>query len=376
MKKIYKYLLITLLPFLGSCAAVDEPTAMEVSKSDPIAEMVSNYYYSVNPPTRAYSAPKIISTETKHYIIDSDSVIETTTTRADDDAFEITTATLQFKESKGYAILSRDKRLDKIFFFTEKGCLSDTADIPMLKDYIINIPGMAASEIKSEKTDTRASADDVMIYPLVRFHWHQREPFNRYATTCTCNECAQRGNHRLAGCVTVATAQAIATMGKFNGTFYGNRNIDFTQLPAYGFFMNDAQAQTVAQFFHEVAICCQVEFGCNGSGSTIKAAYQYLKDLGYNCTYEEKEINVAKLKDELSKGIPHLIAGRSFEAGHMWIVDGLKITGGKTYFNCNWGWGGASDGWADSYPFIPNGETDIKNIFSQNIRNIYIYSKL
>lgn len=192
----------------------------------------------------------------------------------------------------------------------------------------------------------------------------------------TCNECAQRGNHRLAGCVTVATAQAIATMGKFNGTFYGNRDIDFTQLPAYGFFMNDAQAQTVAQFFHEVAICCQAEFGCNGSGSTIKAAYQYLKDLGYNCTYEEKEINVAKLKDELSKGIPHLIAGRSFEAGHMWIVDGLKITGGKTYFNCNWGWGGASDGWADSYPFIPNGETDIKNIFSQNIRNIYIYSKL
>lgn len=44
MKKIYKYLLITLLSFLGSCAAVDEPTAMEVSKSDPIAEMVSNYY--------------------------------------------------------------------------------------------------------------------------------------------------------------------------------------------------------------------------------------------------------------------------------------------------------------------------------------------
>lgn len=44
MKKVYKYLLITLLPFLGSCAAVDEPTVMEVSKSDPIAEMVSNYY--------------------------------------------------------------------------------------------------------------------------------------------------------------------------------------------------------------------------------------------------------------------------------------------------------------------------------------------
>lgn len=377
MKSVFKFTLILLSLAIGSCGNMNEPDQTAVSQNDPVSEMVSDFYLSVNPGTRAASAPRVIEKETKHYIIESDTVIETSATRSDDNVFELTTATLQFEDSKGFAILSCDERLDKVYFFTENGCLGDTINIPPLSSYIENIPFYAAEKIANSEKETKATQENFIVGPVVKYKWGQEMPFNMNAPSCECDKCKESGNHKVIGCVTVAMAQMIATMCRFTGTFYGNKNIDFQSLPEKGYNMNAQTSQTVASFFHEIALCCQIKFGCGASSGNTKAAFQYLCDMGYPSIYREGRLDLEFIKHELLLGIPHIISGSGNKGGHMWLIDGLSRQNGTTSFSCNWGWGGHCDGWVDGSPFIAKDTLNtIYFTFPRNIKSIYTITKL
>ena len=60
--------------------------------------------------------------------------------------------------------------------------------------------------------------------------------------------------------------------------------------------MSETQKQSVAQFFHEVTLCIRTKFGCGSSGTSLKAVANYLRDMGYDCSYEEGGIDDARLK--------------------------------------------------------------------------------
>lgn len=162
----------------------------------------------------------------------------------------------------------------------------------------------------------------------------------------------------LAGCVTIATAQTIAKCGKFSGTFWGNKDINFNLIANHTNPYTTAEDTIVARFVHEVAVNCQTKFGCKGSSSTLKVAYHYLQDLGYHCSYSETYgFPELKAKMSFAAGCPILVAGNLgiTQSGHCWIVDGIARNNGGILYSTNWGWRGQDDGWYADYRTSPTG---------------------
>jgi hypothetical protein len=350
------------------------------SGNDPIYNLVDDYYQNVSQNSRTNSNLIITKIDRQTYKIEGDTVIKATTnsrTIDDNEYFDLCIASFEANNETGYAILSDDSRLNRVYFFTENGCITDTAYIDALKDMIDYLPSYIGSTILSNNEENSSlaipqSRSSVLINNIVRYNWSQGYPYNIYAPYCSCNTCSDDfyRNHKPMGCVTIATAQAIATIGKFTGTFYGNKDIDFSRLPSSCY--SASYAKNIAQFLHEVALCCQIKFGCGGSGSYVKSAYQYLKDLGYDCTYSESTLNINKLIAELESGIPHLVGGKSSDSGHMWIISGIRSTDTYYDFYCNWGWG-HSNGWSIGNVYTPKEDQSLA--YSKNLRYIYINSK-
>lgn len=374
MSNLFKISLcmITTLSFV-SCNDIESFQEMHSEENDVMTNLIKEFRADLPTNSRAESDFQILSVDTKSYEIQNDTVIETVSTRGEDNMFELSTVKIRTDKGTGFTILSTDSRLDKVYYYTENGNVSDTTNIAPLKEYIEMLPMVAANDITNPALPTSESSLNLLIGPIVPYKWGQGGPFNNLTPNCTCGECSN--GHMPIGCVPTATAQTIATIGAFKSTFYGSKNINFKLLPASSYMMSAKQRQQVSHFFYEIALGCQTHFKCGGSPTTIKAACHYLRDIGYTCSYVEDWINVSLLTTELRNGFPHLIAGSNGEEGHMWIIDGIKKVGSTTYFSCNWGWNGLGDGWLVGTPYESHPVGGVKYSFNKNIRNIYIHSK-
>lgn len=361
---------------LTSCAQ-EEPMSQTPPEQSPIEKMLVEFKSSVTPPTRQAEPINIVSVDTKYYTTDAnDSIVETVPTRAENDnTFDVSTVTLRVGDNYGYALLSTHPKINSIFFYTENGTLSDTAFIAPVKRIVEIAPRLAYQELITEKSNTRVTEEEIIVHQLVRYQWHQKAPFNRFSKACSCKKCAEIGGHMPIGCIPVAVAQTIATIGVFPGTFYGNKDIPFSQLGSTSFNMRESEKMHVGHFLHEIALGCQVKFGCSASSSNLKAAWHYLKDLGYSCDYVEGSIKPDRVIQELKKGYPHLIAGTALEGGHAWVIDGIKYVNDLYMYHCNWGYGGVSDAWMPGYCFVYDDKDNNRLItFDKHIKNIYINS--
>lgn len=281
-------------------------------------------------------------------------------------------------EKPGFAFVSSDPRINRVYVFIEKGEIADTAEVVPLKWYIDEIPGIVAEDIRLyyEEPKSRVEArTTVSIGPLLKTLWDQGAPYNRYLPACSNNASDKIYlGHCPTGCVPLAVAQVIAYCQRFQGTYYGNKDIDFdalTSVSSFGRTETSALATQAATFVHEVAMYCQVEFTCNVTHGDLKSGYQYLKDLGYTCSYVEgKGVDVNRLLTNLNKGIPHLSAGntKTDGTGHAWVIDGLNMMSNGAYnYHCNWGTTGIHAGWVSDY------RQPVENtIFNDNNRQVYI----
>jgi hypothetical protein len=362
MNKILLIFLFALL--LCSCSNEDElkPTTSTDNHISHIQSMLNTFYNGVNN-SRSAENLEIDCISGKTYQITGDTIIEhISRSEQNDSIFEIETVEFHVGAKKGYAVISDDNRLNQIYYFTQNGSIQDTTFIQPLKEYIDAVPMFALSQIinPQENTSTRGSFE---IEQVMTTHWGQGIPFNNYAPECSCSKCSDRGGHKPIGCVTTATAQTIACCKRFKGTYYGNKNIDFDLLTKYPYPITSTKQQ-LASFFHEVALCCQIKFECDGSGTTFKSAYQYLKDLGYTCEYSEGGIDNNKLVQELSNGTPHMIAN----ANHAWIICAYNSDGTTSSYYCDWGWDGYDNGWSNGNPYTTSSGTQ----YSKNLKHIYI----
>lgn len=375
-------LIISLMAItLAACTSDDLPIEDSTNStiSNPVYRLVSEYYASVGNGTRSDNGGITLTNVSRQtYQVVGDTVIRAEDlTRANgqpaDNQFDMVTAEFSVGSQKGYAILSDDERLDRVYFFTDNGSICDSSYIVPLKEFIDCLPQYVGLTIDSVRTIETTRATNVNISNVVPFKWDQCYPFNMYAPECNEGICASseyRGRMPI-GCVTTATAQAIATIGTFYGVFYGTGDIDFSALPKYSSQMSSTEQKQIGSFFHEVALCCQIRFGCGASSGYTKAAYQYLKDLRFDCSYSDSSIDATKVIDELKQGIPHIVGGTGDDGGHMWLIDGIRSNGDYYDFHCNWGWGGSSDCWSIGNPYsfgtVP--------MFPNNPTHIYIKSK-
>lgn len=368
---------------LCACSNEDGPDVpqRENMENNSLYELIQDFQNSGNS-TRAESFT-ITSVEKVSYNpaeILGDSVSQKTSDATK--PFELQTVTLDFGEKQGYAIVSDDERLNHVFLYVPEGCISDTTYIKPLKVLIDGYPATAANIIAHNKSKRTKAGESVisLVDEFVPYQWGQKQPFNNYTVYCTCSKCSSRGNHTPAGCVVTAVAQVIATLGKFNGTFYGTRDIDFSAMPKKGKNMTAVQKVQIGHFFQEIGLNCQVKYGCDGSGTSVIAAYNYLKDLGFSCSYAEGMIDHPKAIALLKQGIPILSAGteKGENSGHMWVVDGVRIQNEKYSYHCNWGWDGSSDCWSteNDYEVTDNYNKIIYSKYSNNLKHIYINEKL
>ncbi|MDE6548638.1 MAG: C10 family peptidase [Muribaculaceae bacterium] len=317
-----------------------------------ISNMVQDVYETVHTGTRAENnSYRIKSIDTQVYQI-PDSLLITGTRGIDEKSYEIHTLTLDFGDTEGFTILSDTPGIEHVFYYTESGCIADTAKNDALKEMVEGTQLLALDILINgygKESITRGSID---IEPLVPFQWHQGYPFNFYSTYCECSSCNSKflRKHRPIGCVPIAVGQVIATVKKFTGTFYGNRDIDFDNLTKDGYILNDAEALPVAHFLEEVALNCQVKIRCDKSGTSAEAAARYLRDLGYLVDQKTEELDVDRFIRYLSRGVPQIAHGNNSSAGHSWILDGIKELNGSYLYHINWGQGvNHCDGWSSAY---------------------------
>ena len=284
MKLLSSTFLLLLLCFSFTGCRDEENVEMHLDSSkDKICEMIQEFHHQLHPESRSDKLSfRINGISTDTYLISEENKTRTTNHT---ESFDIHTVTIDFEGIPGYAILSDTPGIEKIFYYTEEGCIGDTATIAPLKEMIESFPLIAEDIITGKIVETRADFPNYPnIDPIVRFHWHQLKPFNNYSAYCACSICSDYrwGNHRPLGCITIAMGQAIATVKKFTGTFYGNRDINFDNLPVNDYSGNNPQYLQLAHFLQEIALNCQTQFGCNKSGSRLEAAFNYLVDLGYS----------------------------------------------------------------------------------------------
>ncbi len=358
----------------GACSQESVPQPAAATPRDPIADLVREFHDNVHDGTRPTSAGvRITGITTRTYHI-PDSLLSATRADAIPDTYDIHTVSLDFGDTDGFAILSDTPGIDQVFYYTESGSIADTAYITPLKYFVEATPQIAANLlVNGRPQDTAATRANVTVKPLVRFEWGQYSPFNDYGLYCTCSKCSERGNHAPIGCVTVAVGQVIATHKKFTGTFYGTRDIDFDKLPNTANEFTSAQRLAIGHFMQEIALNCQVKFGCDGSGTSVAAAVNYLRDLGYKVDQREEALDKNRCLSCLQEGLPLLIAGNNGDVGHMWILDGVKYINNSFSYHMNWGWGRDSNGWATEYYYCDLPQYAFES-YSKGLINVYFGS--
>lgn len=380
MNKLIKKisLLITLLSVMTACSDNDISSTNEILPEKSFLEQAYNRLYGNS---RSVDQFDIIELETKTFEIVNDSAVEIKPTRnhnTENQVFNIKTAILNFKGTNGFAVFSDDDIIKRVFFITENGDYTYVDKIEPLKELIDGIPQNVVAMLNdSNNCLTRTALPNQRIENICRFKWGQGSPYNLYASVCNCPTCTKLGGQNPIGCVTTAIAQAIATIGVFPGTYYGNKNIDFSKCEIdYRKASLDKKWQ-IGQFFHEIAHGCQVKYGCSegeykGSITTLSVAQQYLSEIGYKCVYEKGTIDVTRVLANIKQSIPHIMGGNSGTAGHTWIITGISINNGQIDYYCNWGSNGDYNGWSYGNPYsTPHNEYSYPN----NHDHIYINSK-
>lgn len=270
---------------------------------------------------------------------------------------------------KGYAYVCPDERTNGVYAYVPNGCISDTARIAPLDSCIQCIPKAIEHDIALHRYNPNPTSKIVHIRPIVKTAWHQKHPYNKYII-----------NQYAIGCGPLAAGQVIAACGRFKGTYYGNKDIDFKTLTNPNNANDYEIIDKTALFLHEVAMFCQAKFG-ETTGTYPKSIYQYLNELGYICDYREGALDLDYLYKNMVKKIPHIIAGYDKVANsrHMWIIDGLnaQYTLDNHYMtgpvHCNWGQGdGLSNGWFTEYTHYISSNNGIDRNYNTEHHQIYI----
>lgn len=382
MKSTIFPLLFSLL-LLVSCSNDDVITSVE--KPDPTLNkclgILQNFQNEVGDFNTRATAASIISFEKKTLKIPTVSTVSSyqkvkfQSGYSQKDSTDIELCFLEFEngDSKGYAFVSPDERLNSVYAYVPNGSINDTTVIAPLDSCIKYIPKAIEEDLVNTSINTRydpiPTSKMVLIRPIVRTKWGQEGFYCKYII-----------DHYAVGCGPLAAAQVIAACGKFKGTYYGNRDINFKELTSTPTPQDFDTWDKVAAFLHEVAIFCQVRFG-NQSSSYMKSIYHYLTELGYTCDYREGPLDYDYLYQNLHKGIPHIIGGhdRTKEAGHAWVIDGLnaQMTLDNHFMSgtvhCNWGQYGDSNGWFRDYTHFVLKKEDIDIDHNYNSDNEHIY---
>lgn len=226
------------------------------------------------------------------------------------------------------------------------------------------------------RPSTRAGGYAV-VEPMLDYSWGQGKydrsvMWNRY---CRSKVILQSGVHWVkTGCGSTALAMAVQ-YNRFPDLYINGRRYPFDLMAgAYrerfyeiSSIWNDIEPAAVDGDYNEYASDLIASVFHNtwqsvwkgGTGTTCTALSRWLKDAGYSSVRVVRSFSwnssvSAAVSDMLAAGRPAVLSmcyrlcdmdEGGFAPGHIWIIDGGRVSGGDWLVHCNWGFNGELDGW-------------------------------
>lgn len=324
-------------------------------------------------------------------------------TKADGDV-EPFVHVFNFEDEGGFALMSGDDRVEPLIALTTQGELTPQTEVdnPGVIMFLSNMealylnsldpqPGQPNKPILGDSTvyGPWETIDHEMLYGPCIVEWEQGYPYNQYCPTNS------QGQTTYTGCVATAVAQlmsiyeypAVCMWGTYNWTEmkrHINNYLSYSYAPAQ---------PTIAQLMYTLGLEANLnmQYGINGqgSGAYIEDVPHTLENYGYTSGGQCNPYNSSQVIYELRQGYPVLMNGydtktitkkkilgitisttTSYTGGHCWLLHGLleRKRNVQTYNSsldllidesetchsyplCNFGYGGAWDGYYLSSAF-------------------------
>lgn len=230
----------------------------------------------------------------------------------------------------------------------------------------IELPGGDGGPILAPKYWSSVS-DQIRIAPMLQTKWHQRSPYND-----DCDWDNLHGSRYLAGCVNISVGQLLCYNQTGTTITVGSNTLSWSLINQckYGSTPSVEAKREVARFIHAIGIQLETQYGSYGSDTYSSKVPAFLKKLGYkNPSYSVYSFESAS-NMICTRKKPFLLRGAGVlnGAGHSWVVDGWNsytLKKWETTYNsqnlpnppklmseesirlvhCNFGWGGACDGY-------------------------------
>ncbi len=273
-------------------------------------------------------------------------------------ASSVNVCTVRFvkNEKRGFAIVSDDERLQKVYVYSENGLLSDTVFNVGLAESIEEVRSVIESDIRdyysvSLRSSSRrpsGGGDSEVIRrtsgPLLKTEWHQTLPYNKKMPV----GCPEHGNHKPAGCVAIALAQVIAYMDP--SSYVPNRYSLSAIRELKEIDQNNKYAGAVSELVFDIAEGINTNYDCKGSGAKLWDASDYLTEKW--CIKNTHTLFPIIYWDQVSRCLrckhPVIVGGfrDGDNVGHAWVIDGYSNDNdnGDIYVHCNWG-SGTGNAW-------------------------------
>ena len=380
------YLLLPVSLLLTCCTNIDENNPQhvrEVENSLPLSSkktigLLEEFKESHSiPSTKAnsFSEFNVTNIKTETYIFDIENQLEkklfsdAETTQVDEKSsllnVEIHTVEFENNGDKGFAIVTDDERINKVYAYTENGELADTTFNIGLKAALHDIKIACEQDLvqfyNNKKTMTKATTYRLIVQPITELEWSQRAPYNQLLLTCS-GQNWQYGGRAPAGCTPVAIAQAVAYLcpPSVGYNISGLRNV--------GSYADGATTgpwvSNMAVWLRYIGSCVKASYSCSGTGAWLKEIKDEFNTWGIKYNLEiDVNVNIESMAYNLYKGYPHITTGftKKPREGHTWLWEGIdcrytsissttkKVTiaaNTSVYVYCNWGWGRNScNGW-------------------------------
>ena len=282
-----------------------------------------------------------------------------------------------FKNNEGFSIVSSDPEKG-LLALSFSGTLKEGAPIdnPGLKVVLDNLEAYAEMPARVDSIEYFVYGPWVAttIYPQSRGYcevkWNQGYSTSQHYYNEYCRDV--NGNYCPAGCVAVAVGQLMAIY-KYPSTYNGYI-FDWDAMVASAAAQNNSGDYYVARLFQQLGLPgnLNMNYSTSGSSSSIFYAPQTLAAFGYTNGGVYDLFDTSSW-NELINGYPILMRGQSSTSGggHAWLahgilkatreIQGCNINGEPMFYEyeskyfvlCNFGWGGAADGYYAIDAFSP-----------------------
>lgn len=304
---------------------------------------------------------------------------------------------INFEDEGGFAIVSADKRSNKIYAIIDEGTL-DVNEIDQVDNPGFNmfLEEAIVSELRSVDHDDLAYGVELYsgerpgrpvevpnkIKPLLKTKWGQDYPYNQFSP-----------NHTT-GCVPTAIAQIFSYYRPVNSVSYTDSyhktnpssNLTWNKIlwdcesaSVYGVLDSYKAYQSSLQVAHlmryigiNVKAYYDQETGDTGANSGIAIAWLY-NSMGFSKSMKMREYDSWAAYKALAGGnLIYMTASAGGNVGHAWVADGGFLHRGfvdgrgsevyhEYYLHCNWGWNGFCDGYYLDFN-LSNGADSKENI--------------